>query len=585
MKNNPITAIASRLTPMDERMLRDIYAPETVAVPDENPWRNLTVFPDGRIRFYGAYRKKHPYDADCDRCYIESGDGGLSWKRYIVEDKNLLCESKYIPFLDKYMGLESKSSEIPGDNDRDTYAVFANAPDEAVSEKHFICHNCFCLGIYPLEKKDRIIVVGHEKREGQPYSKSFYMTLSISDDGGKTWKEVKIDEAPYHEKTWPHKGFRWQANHREPCLEELEDGTLVLMSRTGLDYHYINISHDHGDTWEKPRPSIFHGTSTNCFLKRLSDGRLILFWCNTKPLPELPTATGNNVDAFTNRDALHAAISEDGGKTWLGYREIALNEIRCASDFRSNGGPESCLDKSVHQVEAIELPFGKMLVAYGQHYSSRRIAIFDLCWLYETSRSEDFIHGLGGISTQSYLKSILGGYRGTNAENALKNVGHCSYNRVSGSVMVPHPDGNHEALSIASSPDERLLTPICGAVWNYPTAKSGEVKLRARIGGAGLRVSLLDYWMNPCDVSVEYFADYSIVLRPDMHPDGEEFSDFLFEFDCENGTVRLTCGDYLSLEKPLCGKHPSGLCYLHMQSAEPSDTVGSLIERIDFKAK
>ena len=53
--------------------------------------------------------------------------------------------------------------------------------------------------------------------------------------------------------------------------------------------------------------------------------------------PELwePELEGRAETVFTNRDALHAAISEDDGKTWIGFREVALDPIRNRADFRS----------------------------------------------------------------------------------------------------------------------------------------------------------------------------------------------------------------------------------------------------------
>jgi hypothetical protein len=91
--------------------------------------------------------------------------------------------------------------------------------------------------------------------------------------------------------------------------------------------------------------------------------------------------------------------------------------------------------------------------------------------------------------------------------------------------------------------------------------------------------------MNPSDDTVEYFADYSIVLRGDMQY-GEMFTDFVFDFDCDRGTVILTAGDKLKLERNLNGEHPDGLCYLHLQSAATeADEIGAYIEKMTFEGK
>ncbi|MFR5864082.1 MAG: hypothetical protein ACLUFV_02210 [Acutalibacteraceae bacterium] len=81
----------------------------------------------------------------------------------------------------------------------------------------------------------------------------------------------------------------------------------------------------------------------------------------------------------------------------------------------------------------------KVLVQVGQHANVRRLILFDVDWLYETDRAEDFRCGLGALSTQVYLRSVSGGFRGF--------TGHCAWNRTNGAVPVPDPSGDHtEAL-------------------------------------------------------------------------------------------------------------------------------------------
>ncbi|MDD3153483.1 MAG: sialidase family protein [Victivallaceae bacterium] len=148
-------------------------------------------------------------------------------------------------------------------------------------------------------------------------------------------------------------------------------------------------------------------------LYTLSDGRMLAVWNNTTPLPELDHSTqpgldrsvqdGTWEDVFTNRDVLHAAISDDEGRSWRGFREIALNEHRNDGDFRTVGGSWALFDKSVHQNQILELPDNKILVHFGQNPVCTRTMIFDLGYLDATERKGDFFAGCRESPTDFYL--------------------------------------------------------------------------------------------------------------------------------------------------------------------------------------
>ena len=576
---NPfLDKIYERLTEDDKKQLSDIYEPKVVTVPDENAWRGLTVMRDGRIRFYGLYDRKHFFDKGEYVCYKESCDGGLSWKKHIVYDKNTLGSSVYVPFMDKY--IRSSYERTPNEF---TYVMIGDDPDDTNPKKIIIGENIFePKAVIPLRSRNRLIFVAHERRP-ECHPTCYYPIVFYSDDCGESWNAVPMEECPYFDNAWPDRGIRWQQNNRENAIVELSDGTLYMVSRTATNYHYESYSYDGGETWTPFEQSVFHSAGTMPQLERLSDGRIVFLWCNTKMMPELEEAVGDWEDVFTNRDVNHCAVSADEGKTWQGYREVFLNPIRCAPDFRSNGGAKEN-DKSVHQFEMTELPMGKLLVVFGQHEPSRRIVIFDINWLYEHNRRERFDCGFKNVSTQNYVKSILGGFQ-FNANDPLGNPGHCAYNRTSVAMLVPSPENNRkEDLLLTRSGDERLVSGIGGVVWNFPIHKKGKIIVKAYIPGKGLRASLLDYWMNPSDDTVEYFANYSVVLRGDMQKKGELFSEFVLDFDCDRGTVILTNGDYLKLEKKIDFDCPNGLCYLHLQSAatEP-DGVGAYISEMSFE--
>ena len=181
---------------------------------------------------------------------------------------------------------------------------------------------------------------------------------------------------------------------------------------------------------------------------RLEDGRLLFLWSNTTPLPEVGNTDGVWDDVFTNRNAIHAAISSDDGKTWQGFREIYLDPRRDAADFGTSPG----IDKSVHQSQFVEVEPGRVLVSLGQHPLHRAMVMFDVDWLYEKERFSDFSNGLNDWSVFSYYKGI---------------VGHCGYNRTPGCKLV----GGE--LNVQYIENDSLLTPHRGAVWNFPASRKG----------------------------------------------------------------------------------------------------------------
>lgn len=418
-----------------------------------------------------------------------------------------------------------------------------------------------------------------------------------SDDDGATWKHSDLAVIPKPGLRWPHKGLRWENCGDEPTVAELSDGRLFMLIRTAQDEFWQAFSEDGGEIWTEPGPSRFFGTITSPLLFPLRDGRLLVFWNNTTPLPEVDHSlqpglndferSGKYEDAFTNRDALHAAISEDDGLSWIGFREIHLNDRRNDIDFRSHGGNDVSLDKSIHQSQAVELPGSKVLLAFGQHPDCRRMVLFDPAWLYETGRVDDFRRGLGGWSHHQYLKSVPGNFRGFS--------GHCALNRRAGVALVPHPDGDmREVLRIARDPDVRLMEEKQGAVWNFPNATSGTLRLEIRqpAGSAGLQIALLDRWFNPTDPVVAAFSQFVLNLdasgringMPGLRADCWHWLTVSWDLSSDPAaSFQIDDGDRhgLKLEVPTV----NGLSYLHLQSAaSEADPHGVYLKQVEMSS-
>ena len=587
-----LNILERNLTANDQRLLKEIYAPKVVGIPPEDSRRSLMVMPDGEIRCYGITNKKNPYNhEDGDIIYLSSRDCGLSWKKIYSSAPDVLGACVKVPGKQRYITIKSRKQA----GKEGTYGFVSEIGPEDSNPKaiKILDRICGCM-FQPVQiSGGRWICtmewVDEHTVEGK-YLRDYHPVVMYSDDDGDSWKTIFLDSVPRFEVVWPHKGPRWENNGGEPSMAELSDGRLMMLIRTSQNYFYVSYSNDRGENWTKPMPSPFHGTLTTPFLLRLQDSRVIAFWNNTQPLAEMDKTrywppigkegiNGTWEDVFTNRDANHAAITEDGGKSWIGFRELALNEVRNAADFRTTGSMLSSADKSVHQFQAMELPYGKILVSYGQNESSRRLAIFDVNWLYETVREERFFEGLKNLSTHLYVKGICETHYGEGYP------GHCAWNRTNGALLVPDPAGTYgEALQINRVQDERLVSELQGAVWNFPAMKRGTVSMELRVEGAGLRVSLTDRWFNAADEFIDYYAAISF-RADDACVDSGKWMLLSIVFDTTTGWAEVFCDEKKLYRISMREEAPNGFSYLHLQTlAETADPKGSYIRRLSAKA-
>lgn len=580
-------------------LLKKINAPVIVGVPPVNAFRDLMQLPDGELRHYGLRRE----DGEARPVFLSSRDCGLSWQAFPVPEgcPGACVQSPWsgdwLTLIDAHdMKSDLHLHEVPHGLaaglhvGRSSECIDGSFEFARVSElRHAMPRQPLAL-----RSRRRWVLACHRK---DPDGVNRIVVFR-SDDDARSWSETTLGDIPPHAVAGHHRGVRWQNYGCEPTVVELSDGCLWIVIRTSQDHHYEAFSADGGETWTHPAPSRFFGTITMPTLFRLLDGRILFFWCNTTPLPELDHSVqpglldwerdGHGEDVFTNRDAFHAAISEDDGRTWVGFRELLLNERRNDSDFRTSGGNGDCLDKSVHQSQAVELPEGRVLVSVGQHPLCRRLLIFDPAWLYETGRTDDFRLGLGDWSTQLFVKSIVGNFKGFS--------GHCAYNRRPGAQLVPDPDGEpREVLQIARHPDPRLVEERQGAVWNFPSAMAGELRLELRlpIGGQGFRLCLMDRWFNPADLVAHESAMYTATVDGQGRVAGTSLSlqlDTWIEL-----VVRWTDAAKAAAELilpagcaplPLSMPTANGLSYLHLQSiATTPDCVGVIVRRVEAQGR
>ena len=574
MMNEYVKIIEARLDSDQADMLKSIYAPKVVATPLADARRDICILKDGEIRSYGESDGGQWRDESKPYAYLSSIDGGISWTKHYAKGKMNSCT--YVPEWDLYVRFDGRSDGF--------YCMTSKlGPDDPSPTEKKVADGAFFDHFLPVKSRfsDRIWCTA-QKTNSEGLHEPHYF---FSDDRGESWQVRVIKHPAPCPIVYPHKGPRWRIScGTEPYAIELNDGRMVMILRNSNDFFYQSFSGDGGNSWSDPEPSVFHGTDTTAFMLNLSDGRILTLWNNTQPLPELNHDTqippldsdskkGVWEDVFTNRDAAHAAICDGNWENWTGFREIHLNQIRNNADFRYAGDFIPCSDKSVHQFQAFELPYNKVLVCMGQSSYCRKLVIFDLDWLYETDRSESFLGGLGNVSTHVYLKSLSG--------STLRfGNGHCAWNRISGATMMPDPDGVPiDRAYICKHRDDRRFSDVEGIVWNFPASGKGRVSVEIKIMEKSINFTLSDRWFNPCDVHAGELSAFTFDL--DTADIGKDFAKVEIEYDTEKGEAEVFSDGRSVFTVKMKNPAPCGISYLIIQCMTDGESDGAYVKKLE----
>ncbi|GGW24778.1 sialidase family protein [Arenibacter certesii] len=529
--------------------LDKIYEPTLVGTPPYNAFIGLVRLDNGEIRHYNygeGNKEDHSF-------YIRSQDNGFTWDTIQVENKWIGADVKS-PISGEYIRLETSENGV--------LALRSNGSIDGDWTKSLVYETKEGEGSYIMLKPPVTIRKGTRILVGAHSTARFGCGVFYSDDDGDSWKRSQFVQSPHHQPGGVHLGKRWNHGAVEPTVIELQDGRIWMIARTAQDEHYESFSEDGGETWSELTPSPFYGTITMPTMNRLVDGRLLFIWNNTTPLPEKEGNDGVWEDVFTNRDVLHAAISEDDGKTWKGFRELILNPNRNDPDY-GEADQSLSLDMSVHQTQSVELQGGKILVSLGQHAEHRKMLLFDSEWLNETSREDNFSTGLENWSTFLYKKGI---------------VGHCAYNRDKGAHLVADPEEpKKQVLKIVRKDSEDLEIANQGAVWNFPALQKGRFKTSVYIpeGSHGGRISLNDRWFNPSDTTAYKFAMYNFAIK-ELQPN--QWQTLVFNYDLSGKNKNCIVTDEAGNEIAtlfLNRESIHGLSYVHfISTARQEDKQG-----------
>ena len=393
-------------------------------------------------------------------------------------------------------------------------------------------------------------------RPKAPPTGSHVSTVLYSDDGGATWEQSPSRlTAPCHA---GYNGNNYGAC--EPCVIELRDGRLWMLLRTQTGYMYESFSKDEGTHWSDAAPSRLHGSTSPASQVRMPDGRLIVFWNNCEIPPRLD---GHGV--YGGRDALHAAISDDEGKTWRGFREVYR-------DPRRNELPTK-RDRGTAYPSTPVACGGKIYLVTGQGEGRRIVLQVDPDWLLQTHKKEDFANGLDGWSVfTSFGPAFDPGARRKRAQ---------------GPRLVDHPAKKGAKVLHVRRPEDR---PGDGAVWNFPLGGEGKLRMRLQLqeGFGGAVVALADRFFNPTDDNGRSKSLFRLSIsaegRLDKGPALEtgRWYSLDFEWDLAKGRCLVLVDGRRTAVLPLLDEHTTGVSYLRLRStAETTDPAGFLVESVE----
>jgi len=361
----------------------------------------------------------------------------------------------------------------------------------------------------------------------------FSSGVVYSDNGGASWHESSVElKVPS-----PYIGADGII---EPIALELKDGRAWLLLRTQLGRFFESLSQD-GATWTKPTPTSILSSDSPPSVTRLKDGRIVMLWNNCL---RFSYAQGG-------RHVLHAAISEDEGQTWRGYREVAQNPF-------VDEPPPPNGDHGVSYTLPVRTRDGEIITPISVGGTGGMwLMRFNPEWLYETSRKMDF-----SLTTKAWNDF---GTKGVN--------------------VVAHPDKPGTLVLQMLKPEADWPS---AAVWNFPNGRNGHLKIRLKLipGFAGVRVGLTDHFSVPFDPEDQHHNLFNLSIQPDGKFGQSamtlaQWHTLELEWNCAKQECRVSV-DGRPVEALPMQRQTAGVNYIRFRSiADATDAAGMLIESVD----
>jgi hypothetical protein len=248
---------------------------------------------------------------------------------------------------------------------------------------------------------------------------------------------------------------------------------------------------------------------------------------------------------------LHAAISEDDGRTWRGYREVARNPL-------VEEPPPPKGDHGVSYTLPVLTNDGEIITPLSVGGTGGMWLLrFNPEWLYETSRKTDFSSRAEGWSSFG----------------------------TKGVEVVAHPDKPGARALHLSKP--KADWPAA-AVWNFPNGRNGRLQIRLKLnpGFAGARIGLTDHFSVPFDPEDQYYNLFNLNIGPEGKLSRSELTlaqwhTLELNWSCANQECRVVVDGRPAETLPM-QRRTAGVNYLRLSSTvDGIDAAGLLIESVE----